>query len=125
MPPSRVMTRPSPTSRRSVRFCLALPRCAIGALPLPVSMKVAKLVMSSATELTSRPECRTIATARASSAAASCAGLTACIASQNRRCPSTPVPILVNRSAAVVFHQSANPSFEHGATSRFSAASVR
>jgi hypothetical protein len=31
----------------------------------------------------------------------------------------------VNRSPAVVRHQSANASFEHGATSRFSAASAR
>ena len=31
----------------------------------------------------------------------------------------------MNRSAAVDFHQSANPAFEHGATSRFSAASAR
>jgi hypothetical protein len=50
MPPSRVTTRPKPAIRRSDRFCLALPRCAIGALSLPVSMKVAKLVMSRATE---------------------------------------------------------------------------
>ena len=35
------------------------------------------------------------------------------------------VGIFVNRSAAVVFHQSANPSLEHGATARFSAASAR
>src|ERR1035437_6142658 len=55
MPPSRVTTSLSPTSRRSFRFCLAFPRCAIGALALPVSMNVAKLVMSSATELVSRP----------------------------------------------------------------------
>ena len=33
--------------------------------------------------------------------------------------------ILVNRPAAVVFHQSAKASFEHGATSQFSAASTR
>ena len=31
----------------------------------------------------------------------------------------------MNRSAAVVFHQSAKAAFEHGATSRFSAASAR
>ena len=31
----------------------------------------------------------------------------------------------MNRAAAVVFHQSANAAFEHGATSRFSAASAR
>ena len=33
--------------------------------------------------------------------------------------------ILVNRSAAVVFRQSAKAAFEHGATSRFSVASAR
>jgi hypothetical protein len=33
--------------------------------------------------------------------------------------------LLVNRSLAVVFHQSANAAFEHGATSRFSAARTR
>jgi hypothetical protein len=42
---------------------LALPRCATGALPLPVSMNVAKFVMSSATEDTSTPADRTIFTA--------------------------------------------------------------
>lgn len=47
---------------------------------------------------------------------------TACIASQKRRWPSTLALILVNRPAAVVFHQSAKASFEQGATSRCSAA---
>lgn len=40
-----VLPLPAPTSR-SARFCFALPRCAIGACSLPVSMKVAKSVMS-------------------------------------------------------------------------------
>jgi len=35
MPPARVTTRPSPTRRRSDRFCFALPRWAIGAAVLP------------------------------------------------------------------------------------------
>src|SRR5260370_23681726 len=51
--------------------------------------------------------------------------LTACIASQNRRWPSALALTLVNRSAAVVFRQSPKASLEPGATSRFSAASVR
>jgi hypothetical protein len=54
-PPSRVTTRPSPTSRRSVRFCLACPRWAIGAAWLVESMKVAKWVMSSASADRSGP----------------------------------------------------------------------
>ena len=118
-------TRPRPTSRRSARFCLALPRCAIGALPFAVSMKVAKLVMSSATEETSTPEDCTIRTAIVRLIFSSCLRVTACIASQNRRWSSAGAGILVNRAAAVVFHQSANAAFEHGATSRFSAASAR
>ena len=85
MPPSRVTTSPRPTSRRSVRFCLALPRCAIGALPLPVSMKVAKFVMSSATEWVSSPNRAHAASASFSSIRASASSGTAWNASQNRR----------------------------------------
>ena len=88
-------------------------------------MKVAKLVISSATDDTSAPETRTTLAAIFSDACSSCSRLIACIASQNRRWSSALAGILVNRSAAVVFHQSANAAFEHGATSRFSAASAR
>ena len=124
MPPSRVTTRPSPARRRPVRFCLALPRRAIGAFGLPVPMKVAKLVMPSATELVSRPSCPIIRSARASRRAR-CSGVTTCVASRNRRWPGAGAGILVNRSAAAAFRQSAKASFEQGATSRFSAASAR
>ena len=85
MPPSRVTTRPRPTSRRSARFCLALPRCAIGALALPVSMNVAKFVMSSATELVSSPNRAHAASASFSSIRGSASSGTAWNASQNRR----------------------------------------
>ena len=88
-------------------------------------MKVAKFVMSSATLDTSAPETRTTLAAICREASCSCSTVTACIASQNRRWSSAEAPILVNRSAAVVFHQSANCAFEQGATSRFSAASAR
>jgi len=88
-------------------------------------MKVAKLVMSSATLDTSTPDAAMIFAAICSDASWSWSMVTACIASQNRRWSSTLAGILVNRSAAVVFHQSANPSLERGATSRFSAASTR
>ena len=64
---------------------MALPRWAIGALALPVSMKVAKLVMSSATELVSSPNRAHAASASFSSIRASASSGTACIASQNRR----------------------------------------
>ncbi len=47
MPPSTETTRPRPTRRRSVRFCLEWPRWAIGARSLAESIQVAKLVMSS------------------------------------------------------------------------------
>jgi hypothetical protein len=57
--------RSAPTSRRSDRFCLALPRWAVGALPLAVAMKVAKLVMSRATDEQSSPNSLTIASAMA------------------------------------------------------------
>ena len=68
-----------------MRFCFALPRCAIGARPFPVAMNVAKFVMSSATLDTSTCPARTISAAIASDACSSCPGVTACIASQNRR----------------------------------------
>ena len=104
---------------------MALPRCATGALPFALSMKVAKLVMSRATDDTSVPETSMIRSAIRRLISSRSCRLTACIASQNRRWSSTEAGILVNRSAAVVFHQSAKASFEHGATSRFSAASIR
>ena len=47
-----------------MRFCLALPRWAIGAWSLPESMKVAKLVMSSTSPDRSRPNSVTIAPRR-------------------------------------------------------------
>jgi hypothetical protein len=88
-------------------------------------MNVAKFVMSSATLDTSTPATRMISAAIVSDARSSCAGVTACIASQNRRWSSAEAGIFVNLSAAVVFHQSANAAFEQGAASRFSAASAR
>ena len=88
-------------------------------------MNVAKLVMSSATLDTSAPDTSTSRTAIRREISSRSSSVTACIASQNRRWSSAEAGILVNRSAAVVFHQSENPAFEHGATRRFSAASAR
>jgi len=85
IPPSRVTTSPSPASRRSPRFCLALPRCASGARPFAVAMKVAQFVMSSATDDTSTPDTCTIRAAISCDACSSCSIVTACIASQNLR----------------------------------------
>ena len=89
-------------------------------------MKVAKLVMSSDTDEQSSPNTSTHPRRdprrdllRVPSAS------TACIASQNRRWSSAEAAIRVNRSPAVVFHQSANPRFEHGSTTRLAAASAR
>ena len=125
MAPSRVTTSPRPTRRRSVRFCFALPRCAIGALSLPVSMKVAKLVMSRATELVSRPKRAHAVNASFSSICArDCRG-SACIASQSRRWSRAEAGILVNRSAAVVRHQSAYPRLEQGSVTRCNTVSAR
>jgi hypothetical protein len=104
---------------------LALPRWAIGALALPVAMKVAKFVMSRATEEVSSPNAWHTLTASACSIPARASVGMACMASQNRRWSNADVPILVNRSAAVVFHQSANPLLEHGSTTRFSTARAR
>ena len=56
-----------------------------GRLALPVSMKVAKLVMSRATELVSSPDRAHAASATFSSIRARPSRGTACIASQNRR----------------------------------------
>ena len=80
--------------------------------------------MSSANAEMSTPKRATVRSARACSMAASSSRLTWCIASQNRRWSSADAPILVNRSAAVVFHQSANARLEQGSTSRFTAASA-
>ena len=64
---------------------MAFPRWATGALPFPVAIKVAKLVMSSATDDTSTPLACTILAAICSGACSSCSSVMACIASQNRR----------------------------------------
>jgi hypothetical protein len=64
---------------------LAFPRWAIGALPLPVSMNVAKFVMSRATDEQSSPNALTIRSAMRRLISANCSMLTACMASQNRR----------------------------------------
>ena len=108
-----------------MRFCLAFPRWAIGARWLPVSMKVAKFVMSRATEEQSTPDASTMASAIRREISSSSSRPTACIASQNRRWSSAGAPIPVNRPAAVPAHQSAKASLEHGATSRPRAASAR
>ena len=71
------------------------------------------------------PDHSTIRTAIVREISSSCSRVTACIASQNRRWSRPGAGILVNRAAAVVFHQSANAAFEQGAASRFSAASAR
>ena len=97
----------------------------MGALSLPESMYVAKFVMSSANELMSRSNVSIIASASRCSISASCFTVIACIASQNRRWSSAPAGTFVNRTPAVVFHQSTNASFEHGATTRFSAANAK
>jgi hypothetical protein len=64
---------------------LALPRWAMGALPLAVAMKVVKLVMSSATDEQSSPDSPMIRTVRRRLISSRAARDTACIASQNRR----------------------------------------
>ena len=87
-------------------------------------MNVAKFVISRATDEQSSPNACTARSAIAALACSSRSRVTACIASQNRRWSSTVPGTRVNRGAAVLAHQSANPSFEHGATTRFSAASA-
>ena len=88
-------------------------------------MKVAKLVMSRATELVSRPKRSHTASASFSSMPSSACTGSACIASQKRRWSSAEDGILVNRSAAVVFHPGANPSLERGSVTRLSTLSAR
>ncbi len=53
------------------------------------------------------------------------AGVSWSMASQKRRWSSAAVGTLVKRSAAVVCHQSAKASLEHGATTRLAVASAR
>jgi len=81
--------------------------------------------MSSASPLRSRPNSVTIAVLMARSTRASLSVSRWSIASQNRRWSVTATGTLVNRGPAVVSHQSAKPSFEHGATTRFNVASAR
>jgi len=88
-------------------------------------MNVAKLVMSSATELVSRPNRAHTVAASLSSIPASASNGSACMASQNRRWSNAEAGILVNRSAAVFFHQSAKPRLEHGSVTRLSTVSAR
>jgi hypothetical protein len=81
--------------------------------------------MSNATADVSSPNSAIIRAETRRSISTSSSWLTAAIASQNRRWSSTRVGTLTNRSAAVVAHQSAKPSFEHGSTTRFSVANAR
>jgi len=88
-------------------------------------MNVAKFVMSSAIPDNPSSNSPAIATARRRSISASASASTACIASQNRRWSSAAAGNRTQRSAAALAHQSANASFERGATTRFAHASVR
>jgi hypothetical protein len=88
-------------------------------------MKVAKLVMSNATEEVSNPNRSQTPTATACSISGRASVGMACMASQNRRESNALAPILVNRSAAVVFHQSAKALLEHGSTTRLATARLR
>ena len=81
--------------------------------------------MSRASAEMSNPKISIMARASRCSMAINCSAVTACIASQNLRWSSAAVRMRVNRSAAVLFHQSANARLEHGSTNRFSAASAR
>ena len=92
---------------------------------MALSMKVAKFVMSNASPDRSRPNSVTIAVLIARSAAASLSVSRASMASQNRRWSVAATGSLVNRGPAVVAHQSAKASFEHGATTRLAVASAR
>src|SRR5660397_266439 len=125
MPPSRVTTSPRPSSRRSERFCLDLPRASSGAASLVESTQVAKFVMSRATDEVSTPYSATIFAATLLLISARCSAEIWFIASQKRRWSSFAALILVNRGPAVLTHQLEICAFEHGATTRFSAAMTR
>src|SRR5660397_294228 len=125
MPPSRVTTSPRPSSRRSERFCLDLPRASSGAASLVESTQVAKFVMSRATDEVSTPYSATIFAATLLLISARCSAEIWFIAAQNRRWSSFAALILVNRGPAVLTHQLEICAFEHGATTRFSAAMTR
>src|SRR5660397_270131 len=119
MPPSRVTTSPRPSSRRSERFCLDLPRASSGAASLVESTQVAKFVMSRATDEVSTPYSATIFAATLLLISARCSAEIWFIASQKRRWSSFAALILVNRGPAVLTHQLEICAFEHGATTRF------
>src|SRR5680860_909211 len=125
MPPSRVTTSPRPSSRRSERFCLDLPRASSGAASLVESTQVAKFVMSRATDEVSTPYSATIFAATLLLISVRCSAEIWFIASQKRRWSSFAALILVNRGPAVLTHQLEICAFEHGATTRFSAAMTR
>src|SRR5665811_4462 len=105
MPPSRVTTSPRPSSRRSERFCLDLPRASSGAASLVESTQVAKFVMSRATDEVSTPYSATIFAATLLLISARCSAEIWFIASQKRRWSSFAALILVNRGPAVLTHQ--------------------
>jgi hypothetical protein len=88
-------------------------------------MKVTKFVMSNASADRSRSNSLTIRAVIVRSAAISMASSRASIASQKLRWSQAGAPTLVNRGPAVVTHQSANASFEQGATTRFAIANAR
>ena len=81
--------------------------------------------MSRATDEQSGPASPTIRSAIRPLIWSRSSSVTTCIASQNLRWSRTAAGIFVNRGAAVLAHQSLNPGFEHGATTRFSAARAR
>ena len=81
--------------------------------------------MSNATLERSRSNISIIAAASRVEMSCNASASTACMASQNLRWSSTFALILVNRSPAVVAHQSAKAFFDRGATSRPSAANAR
>jgi hypothetical protein len=97
----------------------------MGAFWLPVSMNVAKLVMSSANPARPSPNSATILRPSRISITRSSSSPRRSIASQNRRWSNAGRSRLTHRRPAVVSHQSAKARFEQGSTIRFAHANAR
>ena len=115
-------TSPSPTIRRSFRFCLEWPRWAIGARSLAESIQVAKLVMSSTRPEQSTEKVSTILATMRRSISWICSSLTWSMASQKRRWSSVAGGQLQPAVAGGPVPPAEKPSLEHGSTTRLAVA---
>jgi hypothetical protein len=97
-------------------FLFGLASLGDGYRSLAEAMKVAKLVMSSASSETSASNELTIRSVIRRSISVNCFGLILSIASQKRQWSSAPRGIFTRRASSVVSPQSEKPSLDEGAS---------